>query len=160
MADYPAAATRVKRLTADAFADPSLSGPFGRIPPTGSDDERAAEAAVALFVEYYTRLGDARVCESARTWKILGDWPEHDSDLGVALRSGPATRRLALKVIVALDGDRWTLRLTDWGIRRDPIDGAGGRVMRTPGRTMLVVERDVPSPRPPVPRWPDEEVPV
>ena len=148
MADYPAVAARMKTELSRWLTTTGL-GSFHTYMYVGTTLEEAAENVAVRYVEYYTRLADTRACDSVKVWKTLDDWPEHDSDFRLSIRSGPATRRLILKIIIAVSGTRWTLRLQDWTEGAHIIVDESGSVLASTDRVQFVPNRPRSPPRRP-----------
>lgn len=156
MANYPAAAANIRsffeycctirRARGARFGLHSYRMPTATI-------EEAAETAVARMVEEYTLVADTRTCTSVRTWKILGDWPEHDSDVSLTIQSGGQSFQLRLKVRITVKGTSFSAHLYDYS------NGANGRLTEK-GRIVRNANRVEFRFNPPPVRPPSSESPI
>ena len=142
MADYPEVARRMKTDLNSLFGSAivRLRDFHARMYP-GTTAEEAAEATAIAYVEHYTRLGDSRSCSAVSTWKTLDDWPAHDSDFRVTLRSGRASHALILKVVITTKGSTWFLKLHDWSDGGNHQQTEKGNVVAESGRVLFVPNR-------------------
>lgn len=165
MANYPTAARNIAARAHHWIIYPRLYSASSRYAFAGRNDETAVEDLIGFAIADYTKLADSRTVRFVRTWKILGAWPQHDSDITVAVTSGSRPILLNLKVLVDIKGTagtKWRMEIREGGFIR--VDH--GTVSRSPGRTLLAYARSTPRPVPehrnPRERYirPDQEVTV
>jgi hypothetical protein len=159
MANYPDAALNLQADLNQIFSapPPSGSGPFESNLYVGATQEEAAEDAIIHAIEQYTNLADGRTCNKVTVWKIIPDWPNHDSDFSLAITSGQRTNSISMKAIVPVSDGKFSLLLYDYSTAGGPTQYTGS-VTQDSGRWTFTPNRpDTPQTPAPVHPWDDSD---